>query len=97
MVLQLQITNKAQTRHIYTNTDGSAVRLTDEKGNDFEWCRARVKPEPGSVLAQELEAAPKRPMRFRDEAVTYHVDPTTWKRSSWCSRLNIWVRAGSSS
>ena len=75
LVLRLQITNKCQTTQIYTNADGSGVRLTDEKGNDFEWCRARVKPEPGSVLAHELEAAPKRPVRFRDEAVTYHVDP----------------------
>ncbi len=79
LVLSLQVSNKRavdfMTTLVYAHPNESQVGLRDEKGNRFAWCRPAVRPEPGSVVAQELAAAPKRRMRFRDEPATLLLDP----------------------
>lgn len=81
LVMKMQVRNRRTAQfmasYVYAPPDGSQVKLTDEKGNRFDWCYSDAAAEAGTVVAQELAADPKRKWRFRDEPTNRILDPGT--------------------
>lgn len=79
LVMKMQVRNRRTVQfmasYVYAPPEGSQVRLTDEKGNRFDWCYSDAAAEAGTVVAQELAADPKRKWRFRDEPANRILDP----------------------